>query len=374
MDSPLNESEVVDVLRTSYGAYYELDENNHIKQPWSNKVSTGNTRSSKMTVEAINPNKRWSGVYSPGSVTWPNPPSERWIGRAAYNYRQSVDAAQKHIVFGPYTLRPGDKLHYSFAEVVGYGAQPKKVVEGGQTVAQWAPTPTWNRPVSFSGEVVTEAYLDDFGYPDYVNSDVITVTDVARKAFEAYLGVDSLYLPMWPEDNPSTGVYSMPVPAPAPVIVVSNTDDGKVRITWSDAAEKFTHPRLTGTLQKYYIYRSDEGMGPWALLDSIEVGNINNEGKYEYYDEDTVFKLGETRYYSVVSVDENGNRSGRTNITKHDKNVASVEKIGEIFVAPNPFKIESGFGGRVGAEDKVGFYGLPERCTIRIFSYAGQLV
>ncbi|MBN2011423.1 hypothetical protein JW960_18975, partial [candidate division KSB1 bacterium] len=159
VESEKNESEVVNVLRTSYGEYYELDENNHIKQPWSNKVSTGNTRSSKMVVEAINPDKRWSGVYSEGSTTWPNPPSMRWIGRAAYNYRQSVDAGQKHTVFGPYTLEHGDKLEYSMAEVVGYGAKAGKVVEGGQVLQQWAATPSWNRKVSFGNEVVTQHYL-----------------------------------------------------------------------------------------------------------------------------------------------------------------------------------------------------------------------
>ena len=374
--SEKNESEVTDILRVFNGEYYELDEHNHIKQPYSNKVSTGNTRSEKMTVEAINTYKRWSGVYNPNSTTWPNPPSERWIGRAAYNYRQSVDAGQKHIVFGPYTLHHGDKLEYSLAEVVGYGARPGKMVEGGQTLTQWAKTPTWNRPIKFGDEVVSEHYIDDFGYPDYVNSDVITVTDVAHKAFQAYLGVDSasVKLPVWPEDNPKDGVYAIPVPVPAPVINVRNTQDGYVRITWKRSVENFDHPRLMGTLHKFYIYRSDAGMGPWRLLDSLAVGEVNNDNMYEYVDTDQNFKLGETRFYSVVSVDEFGNMSGRTNITRHKKNVGSVQKMQDVFVVPNPFKIESGFGGEQGYEDAIGFYGLPEKCTIRIFSYAGQLV
>jgi len=138
--------------------------------------------------------------------------------------------------------------------------------------------------------------------------------------------------------------------------------------------ENFPHPRLIGTLRKFNIYRSDAGMGPWALLDSIQAGEVNQDQFYEYFDEDPVFKLGELRYYSVVSVDDKGNFSGRTNITRHEKNVGAVDKMAEVFVAPNPFNIESGFGGKVGAEDKIGFYGLPEKCTIRIFSYGGQLI
>ena len=377
IDSPQNESEAFKILRTFNGEYYEIDENHHIKQPWSNKVSTGNTRSSKMKVESINPDKRWSGVYSENSTTWPQPPSnptESWIGRAAYNYRQSADAGQKHIVFGPYTLNPGDKLEYSFAEVVGYGAQAGKPLEGGQTLTQWAPTPSWNRQVKAKdGTVLTTHYLDDFGYPDYVNSDVRTVTQVTRKAFEAYLGHEPT-LPVWPEDNPKDGDYRIPATFPAPVISVLNTQDGRIRITWSRDVENFTHPRLTGNLQKFYIWRADAGMGPWHILDSLDAGQVNGEGIYEYFDEDPVFKIGETRYYSVTSVDENGLQSGRTNITTHSKNVGSVEKLGEVFVVPNPFVIESGFGGAAGASDKIGFYGLPKRATIRIFTYSGQLV
>lgn len=368
-----NESEAVGILGIFEDQYYELDENFHIKQPWSNKVSTGNTRSSKMIDMSINPDNRWSGRYSPNSTTWPKPPSERWIGRAAYNYRQSVDAGQKHIVFGPYTLRPGDKLEYALAEVVGYGAQPGKMLEGGQTTSQWAPTPSWNRKVVIDGEVMTEHYLDDYGYPDYVNSDVVTVTQVAHKAFEAYLGHEP-EIPVWPEDNPRDGAYKIPVPVPAPVIVVENTDDGSVRLTWKRAVEKFTHPRLMGALRAFYIYRSNAGMGPWQLLDSLTVGQVNSEDLYEYFDRDPSFKIGEKKFYSVVSVDEHGNMSGRTNITAHEKNIGAVEKMGKIHVVPNPFIVKSGFHGTGEVENQIGFYGLPQKCTIRIYSYAGQLV
>ena len=35
--------------------------------------------------------------------------------------------------------------------------------------------------------------------------------------------------------------------------------------------------------------------------------------------------------------------------------------------------MKSGFSG-TGEEDMIGFYGLPEKCTIKIYSFAGQLV
>jgi hypothetical protein len=378
-DPQRNESEVVDVLRTSGGQYFEFDENGHIKQPWSNKVSTGNTNSQKMKDNSINPDNRWSGVYSEGSTTWPDVPSPKWYGRAAFNYRQSVDAGQKHIVFGPYTLHPGDKLEYSLAEIVGYGGQAGKRVEGGPptssgTLVQWNTIPSWNRKITVDGVAWTDSgYIDQYGIPDYVNSNVVTVQQVAHKAFEAYLGTEPT-VPVWPEDNPKDGSYQIPITVPAPAITTVNTAKAEVDITWSRDVEDFTAPRLTGNLDHFNLYRSIMGMGPWQLIASIPKGQVNSDGIYEFLDTDDNFKILEERYYAVTSVDDNGNESGKSNITRHVKNIGAVEKLSDVFVVPNPFIVNSGFEGSGEVADKLGFYKLPKRCTIRVFSYAGQLV
>ncbi|MFC1481802.1 hypothetical protein ACFL6E_06115 [Candidatus Neomarinimicrobiota bacterium] len=393
---PENESESQSILRNvalhlqtkvtpvptdSVQWYYELDNQFRIKQPFSNKVSTGNTRSSKMKTESLSPGKRWSGVYSPGSTTWPKMLNNAagmedygWWGRAAYPYRQSADAGQKHTVFGPYTLEPGDKLYFAIAEVVGYGAEPGKPVEGGQVARQWEPTKDWNNmPVEVEGEIMTNHYIDDYGYPDYVNSDsAITVTQVAHKAFRAYLGKEPA-VPVWPEGNPPTGSYLIPVPFPAPAIGVKNTATGEISITWSRAVEAFTHDRLMGALDHFNVYRSNAGMGPWELLESIQLGAVTLDGGYEYIDADSTVKVGETRYWAVTSVDINGNESGLTNLADFEKNIGAVERLGKVYAVPNPFIEKSGFTGD-GAEGRIGFYGLTAACTIRIYSYAGQLV
>lgn len=377
-----NESEYVRYLRTRLGEYYEIDEHGHLKQPFSNKVSTGNTRSSKMKDYAINPDSRWSGVYSEGSTTWPEIPNydTRWYGRAAYNYRQSVDAGQKHIVFGPYTLKLGDKLEYSLAEVVGYGAQSGKRIEGGPAAAngslvQWNKTPSWDRKVIINGEAWTDSgYVSQYGYPDYVNSAVKNVTQVAQKAFEAYLGHPATE-PVWPENDPKDGLYQIPILVPAPIITVENTPKATIKITWSRAVEDFDVERQTGHLDHFNVYRALRGMGPWEKMTTIAKGAVNDEDMYEFDDEDQSFKIGETRYYAVTSVDEYGNESGKTNITKHDKNVSSVNNLKKVYAVPNPFIVNSGFvGGGDEAAEQIGFYRLPAHCTIRIFSYSGQLV
>ena len=65
--------------------------------------------------------------------------------------------------------------------------------------------------------------------------------------------------------------------------------------------------------------------------------------------------------------------SGKTNITRFQKNIGAVAEMDKVYVVPNPFVLNSGFSG-TGTEDQIGFYGLPETCTIRIYSFAGQLI
>ena len=276
---------------------------------------------------------------------------------------------------------------FSYAEVVGYGGTPGKVLAGGQVERQFAVTRSLDRQVVLDGEVMTENYLTDYGYPDYINSDVISVNQVAHKAWETYLGEE---IPLnaagtrpaegmlFPEESPrpsdNTSKYkNIPMPFPAPVIVVENTDQATVKLSWKRAVEDFSNSRLSGELENFKIYRSTSKSGPWDLMDSVSVGEVNADNIYEFIDDDESFRLGETKSYAVASVDVNGNESGFTNITAHQKNVKNVEVMKEVYAVPNPFIVDSGFTGD-GEEGKVGFYGLPEECTIRIFSYAGQLI
>ena len=378
-NSAVNESEYAEFARIGdatagiwENVYYEIDENQRIKQPWGHRQDSGNTKSSKMNNRANIPQSRYGGFVSPNSSTWPEPPSDRWIGRGDMSFKNS-NRFNNIVAFGPYTLDPGEKIKVVMADVCGYGAEPGKRIEGGQTKQQWGTNPTWNKQFVIDGQLMTENYLDDFGYPDYVNSDVVNVTQVAQKAFEAYLGKEP-ELPAWPEDNPSEGVYQVPTPVPAPVIKVENWPGNKVRVSWKRAVENFSHPRLMGELDKFNVYRSNSGMGPWTLLGTVQLGNVNSENMYEFIDTDQDFRVGEQRYYAVTSVDENGKQSGKTNISLHQKNIRSVAKLDKVYVVPNPFVVKSGFEGTGEVEKQIGFYALPEKCTIRIFSYSGQLI
>jgi hypothetical protein len=272
-------------------------------------------------------------------------------------------------------MHKGDKVKFALAEVIGYGGQAGKNVEGGQQTTQWAPIPSLDRQVIIGGSVMTQHYLTDYGYPDYINSKVVSVQDAAIKSFEAYRGQDTLNLPAFPEQSPRNGSYKIPVPFPAPGIFVTNTAKADVYIKWGRNIESFTHPRLMAPLSGFKIYKSVSPMGPWDSIKTYNVGEgLNSSGEYEYVDVDPNFKIGEARYYAVTSVDINNNESGKTNMTLLNKNIGAVNKLGKVFVVPNPFIQKSGYTGTGNVDNKIGFYALPTRCTIRIFSYSGQLV
>jgi len=50
-----------------------------------------------------------------------------------------------------------------------------------------------------------------------------------------------------------------------------------------------------------------------------------------------------------------------------------VPKMQKVYAVPNPFVVKSGFSG-LGEENKIEFVGLPERATIKIYSFSGQLI
>ncbi|OVE78567.1 hypothetical protein BVY01_05090 [bacterium I07] len=385
----------------STGYSDRLDALGRAKQPWMTDRSKGKI---KMPVDALleknhsfhlSTNNLYVDPATSDSIAAAEQwlPDPKWIGRRYIFDSGNDDRAALGMGFGPYYLEPGESVRFSTAEVVGFGGRPDHPVVGGLEVNafnQPVLAEPWDLPVEVEKDGVTvryESYLNDvllkYGYPDYVNSDVISVQDVTHKAFEAYTGRE---IPMpnewtpgspqcWPEDNPAHGVYRMPIPIPAPKIEVVNTDTGTVTLRWDRDVEDFENKfpeRITGKLAKFYIYRADFAMGPWSLLDSLELGETVGL-EYEYADIDRSFKVAETKYYAVTSVDEYGNQSGKTNFTKHEKNIGPASNLGKVYVVPNPFVVESSFTGE-NTEHMLGFYGLPSECTVYIYSFAGQLV
>lgn len=342
-------------------------------------------------------NSNISEIMYEGHEGLPERNQEDWIGRRiVQNGEEQRKPITMGTVFGPYTLPPDAKINISYAEVVGYGGAARKLLPGGP-LGDWKnEVPTSDRKLKSAetNEILTEHYLTDFGYPDHVNSDVITVEDVAHKAWELYLGRSIPFDPsysgpasgekLWPEDTDKLGAYhgtvTNEIQWPSPNFELGNTALAKTKISWSNAVENFdknfhVENRMKGELVKYKVYRSTDKQG-WDLVGSLDVGQLNIDGEYVIEDTASVVKIGNSFYYTVVAVDSYGNESSRmTFIKSHSPTVSANDKLGKVYAVPNPFYVKSGFTGTSASEDyKITFYGLTKNSTIRIFSVAGQLI
>jgi hypothetical protein len=249
-------------------------------------------------------------------------------------------------------------------------------------------------------------YLRNHKLPWYVTgvvsksdtSPVISLRDVADRAIQMYTG-DPLKkydgIQFRPENTASTGAYNTTyIPYPSPQLFVYDAADVKNKLVWGPEVEQFTtlarvqsaiaSGRIKAGLSYYVAFKSLEGaLGPWVRLDSVGIRDpryYNKDPEYpnKYVLRDTTSLLNENYYYALISVDSLGGKSGMTNIAYHPTQKGSVAHLGgKLYVAPNPLILTSSYGGdtKLGdIKDKIGFYGLPWHCTIRVFSYSGQLV
>lgn len=375
------------------------------------------------TTDSLN----WATYYYPYAATNPTTNYELmkyWHGRAkprslgAGNYSQTT---LHYTSFGPYVFQPGKHLKFAIAQMVGYGpgvagdtvlrdAGGAASEPAGTSTAWYKPVPSWYDTISYPGihgtyNLMGSTYLKTHSLPWYVtgkisDSDpepVISLRQVADRAIQMYTGqpyqkYDTVQFK--PEATPSTGVYKVPyIPIPSPVIQVYNVSDMKNKIVWSPEVENFTSQsavqtavgegRVRAGLSHYLVLKADGALGPWR-----ELGRVNLRDS-RYFDADPqypgmyVFRdvsslLNENYYYAVISVDSLGGRSSiANNITYHETQKGSVEKLGKVYVAPNPLVITANFDGSTtqgDIYDKIGFFGLPTKCDIRIFSYSGQLI
>ncbi len=67
--------------------------------------------------------------------------------------------------------------------MIGYGASAGKQFDRRAILTAMGAGSFMEPKIIMNGTTVTEAYLDDYGYPDYINSDVKTVNQVAHKDF-----------------------------------------------------------------------------------------------------------------------------------------------------------------------------------------------
>ncbi|MDZ7262425.1 MAG: T9SS C-terminal target domain-containing protein [candidate division KSB1 bacterium] len=379
------------------------DENGKAKQPFLLRYENGNLPPESKTGTWMDPTLRrktaiWQGPEDSTRFHDQFEPDlwEYWKGRtktsANLSWWQPVSRAYG---FYPYILPPKETMRFSVAEVVGYGpgvASDRKYKDLGGAVragvdagAYFNPVPSWYDTLQYaylgSKNYIGSTYLQNHPLPWYVTPGVVSIRDVADRAIEMYTGrplVKHDTLQYKPEEAPPTGRYNtIPIPVPAPAIRIENTHAAANKIIWGPQVESFVCPRLHAPFSHYQVLRAPHPLGPWTVIDSVFPGDPRyfKDGEYAVIDPES--NLGDNVAYAVVSVDKLGGRSGMTNLTTHETQAPPAETLGKVYVVPNPLIVTSGLtgsdpGGEIG--DRIQFMGLTKRCTIRIFSYTGQLI
>jgi hypothetical protein len=377
------------------------DQNNKIKQPYLNRYENANLYPTKQTAWLDPSQDRKTGPFEGtsdstyfGTFMSASGQPYYWIGRGKPSWTLGWAQPVAHgYGFAPYTLPPGETMHFSVAEVVGYGPG-----DAGDSIYEdlgggirnepnpgLHPIPSWYHSMTYPNvgtpAVIGSNYLQTHPLPWYVTPGVVSIRDVADRAIQMYTGeplikYDTLQLE--PDHTPEEGVYNtVPIPVPAPAITIENTLAAVNKIMWGPQVESFTTPRLHAKFKDYEVYRADDPLGPWTLIDSVSARDPRYFDGTEYSVYDKQSTLGSYSYYAVLSVDSLGGKSGWTNFTAHETQAPSVQTLGKVYVVPNPLIVTNGLQGsdpNGEVTDRLQFFGLTKDCTIRIFSYSGQLI
>lgn len=382
------------------------DVNGKAKQPFLLRYENGGLYASKIETWLNPALQRKTGLAqgSGDSTRFYDPlnPADPyyWMGRTKGSVNLSWwQPVARAYGFYPYLLPPGETLKFAVAEVAGYGPGVATdsvyrdlggAIRGGvDQGAYFNPVPSWYDTLQYpylgDKPYIGSTYLQNHPLPWYVTPGVVSIRDVADRAIQMYTGQplakhDTLqYEPL---NAPLAGAYStVPIPVPSPVITVASTPVAKNRITWGPQVEQFTSPRLHAPFRHYEVLRAQDPLGPWETLDTVTRRDpryySDSAGVYVFPDQSSL--LGAYYYYAVRSVDSLGGKSGMLNsLTRHQTDIGPAPSLGKVYVIPNPLFVTNGLSGQSDpngeATDRVQFFGLTKRCTIRIFSYSGQLV
>jgi hypothetical protein len=238
--------------------------------------------------------------------------------------------------------------------------------------------------------------------PAYIrDTNVVSIRDVADRCIQLYSGKTTVTKWDTSQYEPSgdgtlanaapspAAVASRPngwnaaikLPLPGPILtgIVTNTIISK--ITWKNTVENIPaslQSYFNAALDHYEILRSTSQLGPWTRLDVVTKQDsrywnlAGDPNVYSYVD--ATARLGSTYYYSVVSVDAAGKKSGLANMLKQQANLPYFETLGKVYAVPNPFSIISGFAGETPGSTNIQFFGLTKNSTVRVFSFAGELI
>ncbi len=266
-------------------------------------------------------------------------------------------------------------------------------------------------PSMTPGEATQTAFLFGFGPFRLSYGDTLPLTFAMVCGHDEAQIRQNAQIAQWLYDRN----WAAPNPPPPPPLK-AYPGDRSVRLEWR-AGPAEVNPeayvdtlRLDGNLldfEGYRIYKSTEGRGgPWALLAEFDraddVWGPNVGLAYEFVDEGLV--NGTRYYYAATSFDmpdtvlkypslEGG--ITRNVVMAIPGTPPATGRELNVYVVPNPYRADAGYAapkgevrppgadwewpleegrGWVEHDRKIQFVNLPRRCTIRIFTLAGDLV
>lgn len=246
--------------------------------------------------------------------------------------------------YGPYTLAPGDSIRIVIAEGVA-GISRKK---GYEVNRNW-----YNARHGLPASLILPDGSTTSNPDVYKNTWVLSGKDSILQTFNRAI------------DNYKNG-FNIPDPPMPPSFFYINSGGDQIALTWAANAEE--NESLVG----YDIYRRTTATPDsfFTLIASVPRGTINYN--------DLTPQRGLDYYYYIQSRAADGLVSSKfytmTNVGARLLRPAK-EDLSSIRVVPNPYRIDVA-SNQHGADnpDRILFYGLPARCTIRIFTERGDLI
>ncbi|MBN1997422.1 hypothetical protein JW935_07720 [candidate division KSB1 bacterium] len=295
--------------------------------------------------------------------------------------------AAYHWAAGPYTLKPGESIRIVWAD--GYGVlNSLKIWEVGTDWEDGVCEPP--EGMAFD-EAEGVGLVDNMPMPYKYNLSLYknNYNDWAKDCW-VFTGIDSFIQNMNAAQWAVNNNYNVPVPPPPPSIEVASNPD-KIVISWgreSESAADFAGYRLyrsEGLRYEGYIPTTDTPTrehGEWKLVKDFPGSSVHS------YD-DTEVTRGTAYFYYVTAYDDgvsNGPdvknsgavlESGKylnmtTRATYLTREAGS--NLEDIVIVPNPYNYAARELQFPGEPDKIMFYELPIKCTIRIFTESGDLV
>ncbi len=216
------------------------------------------------------------------------------------------------------------------------------------------------------------------------------------------------------EDQNGNGIldrFVLPAPPPSPKLHIVS-DKSKVTLYWNNIPEFAEDPiSREKDFEGYKIYarrKTSQLAAEWSLLatfdlvdefgyntgfDYIRIKDEFDDPSYEIFGQDTFYYKFENRnllngwpdknIFAVTSYDKGDPRTGLLSLesSQLENRITVVtgqrsidDKLTEVGVYPNPYRVNAVWDGAGVRDRMVWFTGLPDEATIRVFTISGELV